>query len=123
VTPERLVLAASAYHVALGVFHVAFWKLFRWREDLPRLTPVNRGVLQVLNIMACYVFFAVALLQGLNPEAWTAGAPGRAGLVAVAGFWLLRAALQPIFWRRTAVSWAFCALFLLGAGLHLAALR
>lgn len=119
---EQFVLAAGAYHVALGVFHLAFWKLFRWREELPKLSRVNRGVVPVLNVMLSYVFFAVALMQLVHPELWAAGKLGRAALAVGAGFWLLRAGLQPLFWPRTALSWAFVGLFLLGAALHLAAL-
>lgn len=119
---ERWIYAGAAFNAALGVFHLAFWKLFRWREELPRLGPVNRGVLQVLNIMLSYVFFAVAAGQVAQAAAWIGTPLGRAATAGVAGFWILRAALQPFFWPRTGASWAMCGVFGLGAALHAVAL-
>lgn len=119
---ERFVFAAGVFHVTLGVFHLGFWKLFGWREELPKLSMVNRGVVPVLNIMLSYVFFATALVQLFHPELWAGAKLGRAALALIAVFWLLRAVLQPIFWPRTALSWTFCGVFLLGAALHFAAL-
>lgn len=115
---EQLTLAGAAFNAALGLFHLGFWKLFRWREELSRLGVVNRGVVQVLNLMLAYVFFAVAAAQWFLAPAWTATPLGRVGTGVVAGFWLLRALLQPYFWPRVPASWAMFALFLLGAALH-----
>lgn len=118
----RWIYAGAAFNAALGVFHLAFWKLFRWREELPRLATVNRGVLPVLNIMLTYVFFAVAAAQAVDAASWIGTPLGRAATAGVAGFWLLRAAVQPFFWPRVATSWAMFGLFLLGAALHVLAL-
>jgi hypothetical protein len=118
----RWIVAGALFNAAFGLFHLGFWKLFRWREELPRLGLVNRGVVPVLNVMLCYVFFAAAAAQVAQPEAWIATPLGRCGTGAVAGFWLLRASLQPFFWPRTRGSWAFCAVFLLGASMHALAL-
>lgn len=119
---ELLTIAGGIFNAALGVFHLGFWKLFRWADELPRLGAVNRGVMQVLNIMLAYVFFAVSAVQLLLTPAWTGTALGRVGTGVVAGFWLLRALLQPFFWPRVAASWAMFGLFALGATLHALAL-
>lgn len=118
------IYAAAVYHVALAVFHVGFWRLFRWREELPRLRAVNRGVLQVLNIMLTYFFLLCAALQFGWPMALRLTAPGKFFLGAMAGFWLLRAVLQPVFWPEFAgkINVIFAAIFVAGAGLHLLAL-
>lgn len=116
--------AAAGYNVALALFHACFWRIFRWRDELPKLHPANRGVMQVLNIMLTFVFLAVAVLQ-LGWAAEMVGSPlGRALLVGLIAFWLLRAVLQPIFWATLprATNWAFALLFLVGAGLHFLAL-
>lgn len=116
------ILAAAAFNAAFGFFHLGFWKLFRWREELPRLGAINRGVVPVLNIMLTYVFFAVALAQATLREAWVATPLGRAALVGVTGFWTLRAGLQLIYWPRVARSWALFGVFLVGVALHALAL-
>jgi hypothetical protein len=121
-TPERWLLVAAGFNAAVALFHVAFWRLFRWKEDLPKLRAVNRGVLQVMNLMLIYAGLALAACQMALSAEWVGTALGRVALGGVVGFWLLRAALQPFFWPRTAASWAFMALCLLGALLHAAAL-
>lgn len=114
------IYAAAGYNVALALFHLSFWHVFRWREELPRLHPVNRGVLQVLNIMLTFVFLLVAGLQVLLTDEMTGTALGRALLAGMMFFWILRAILQPLFWRLmpAATNAAFVGLCLVGAGLH-----
>lgn len=119
---EQLTLAGAVFNAAFGVFHLGFWKLFRWSDELLRLGAVNRGVMQVLNLMLAYVFFAVATAQWCLAPAWTTTPLGRVGTGIVAGFWLLRALLQPFFWPRVPASWAMFGLFLLGAAFHALAL-
>lgn len=115
--------AAAGYNLALALFHLCFWRIFRWREELPRMHPTNRGVMQVLNIMLVCFFLLCAILQAMWPDEVATTPLGRALLVGLTGFWILRAALQPVFWPRLGIrSWGFCFLFLVGAGLHAAAL-
>ncbi len=114
--------AAAGYNLALTVFHLGFWRIFRWRDQLSRVNPVNRGVMQVMNCMLIFVFGFMAILQAAYAAEFTGTALGRAMLMFMAGFWLVRAILQPVlFTRSSAVSWIFCLIFLIGAGLHGAA--
>lgn len=119
------IYAAAGYNVALAVFHLGFWRLFRWREELPKLRPVNRGVMQVMNIMLTFLFLSMAALLAGRAEEVAGTSLGRALLIASTGFWLLRAMLQPLFWASLpgTTNLAFASLFLVGAGLHYLALR
>ncbi len=112
--------AAAGYNLALVLFHLCFWRIFRWREELPKLHPANRGVMQVMNIMLSFVFLLLAGLQVLLADEMTNSSLGRALLAGIMFFWILRAGLQPVFWptQRKAVNGAFVFLFLIGAGLH-----
>jgi len=114
--------AAAGYNLALTVFHLGFWRIFRWREELPKLHLVNRGVMQVMNCMLIFVFLSMAVLQVVYAAEFTGTSLGRGLLLFMAGFWIVRAILQPVFFRRTAVvSWVFFLVFLAGAVLHAAA--
>lgn len=112
--------AAAGYDVALAVFHLGFWRLFRWAEELPKLHPVNRGVVQALNVMLTCVFLFMAALLLLRPADLTGTPLGRLLLAGMTAFWVVRAALQPLLWRGlpAASNAAFVVLFILGAGLH-----
>lgn len=116
----NLALAAAAYDLALAVFHLMFWRLFGWPESLRPSGHVNVAITQTLNLMLTYCFVVLAL--GLS-WAVTADASVLPGLAAAgAGFWAIRALLQPVMFgtRRSVTLW-FAAVFLLGAGLHAAA--
>lgn len=112
--------AAAGYNVAFAVFHLGFWRLFRWQEELPKLHPVNRGVMQVVNLMLVFIFLLMAGLQVLLPGEMGGTALGRLLTAGLTAFWLVRAILQPVFWRTMpkATNAAFICLFMFGAGLH-----
>jgi hypothetical protein len=114
------IYAAAGYNVALAVFHLGFWRLFRWNEELTKLHPVNRGVVQVMNLMLAFLFLMLAAVQVLNAAELTATPLGRLLMAGLTLAWVLRAILQPIFWRAVpkATNAAFICLFMLGAGLH-----
>lgn len=116
--------AAAGYNVALAGFHLGFWRMFRWREELAQLHPANRGVMQALNAMLTFVFLLMAGLQVLRADEMVASPLGRTLMGGLMLFWVVRAALQPVFFRGlpTATNVAFVLLFLAGAGLHAMAL-
>ena len=115
-----LVQAAAVFCLGLAVLHLFFWRMFRWREQLARVSRANAGVMQVMNIVltGCLLMFGVVL--AVHTEAMTATPLGRTLLAALAGLWLLRAALQRPFFASTGarVTAGFEALFVVGALLH-----
>jgi hypothetical protein len=117
---QAWVYAAAGYNIALALFHLGFWRMFRWSEELPKLHPANRGVMQVLNIMLIAFLLLMAGIQVLAPAELATTATGRLLLGGLTACWILRAVLQPIFWPTMpkATNGAFAFLFLLGAGLH-----
>ena len=121
--PQAWIYAAAGYNVALAAFHLAFWRLFRWKDELAKLHPLNRGVMQVMNAMLIFLFLSVALIQVRFAPDLTGTGLGRTVLGGMATFWLVRAVLQPIFFPSPpAVRWGFCLIFLVGVILHSLAL-
>lgn len=114
------IYAAAGYNVAIAVFHAAFWRTFRWSEELPKLHPVNRGVMQVLNLMLIFFLLFLAAIQVRWAGELTTTPLGRTLIGGLAVAWVFRAILQPIFWRSlpAATNGAFVMLFLAGAGVH-----
>jgi hypothetical protein len=60
VSHDTLLNLCGIHSVALGLFHVTFWKLFNWQRELKNNTAVARATMQIFNIHLIYVFFAVA---------------------------------------------------------------
>jgi hypothetical protein len=117
---KTLIYIGGVYHVVLAVFHLAFWKLFRWKTSLRSLNELNRGVIQILNIHMTLVFIAVAYLSFAHPDELLASPMGRCILVAVSLFWLARAANQIVFFGlRNTLSIALFLLMLAAAGIYL----
>ena len=111
--------AAAGYNLALVMFHLGFWRIFRWREELVKLHPVNRGVMQVMNLMLIYCFLFMAILQVAYAAEFIGSPLGHALVAFMAAFWLVRAILQPVlFDRSSVVGWVFVLVFLTGAALH-----
>ncbi|WP_313573796.1 hypothetical protein [Brevundimonas sp.] len=106
---------ASIFDIGFGLFHLMFWRLFGWPSTLASSGTINTAVTQTLNVMLTYCFFAygVALFWLRADE--NMGVLAMAG----AGFWLLRAILQPIlFSARNRLSIVLTIIFLVGAALH-----
>jgi hypothetical protein len=111
------VLLCGFVNLAFALFHAAFWRLFEWNERLPRSGFVNAAITQILNLMLIYVF---ALYGGFLVWSAAQDVPVESGyLLAGAGFWVLRAALQPmLFGLRNRLSALLFTCFVVAAGLH-----
>lgn len=117
-----LIVAAGVFNLAFAVFHLFFWRLFRWDEELPRLGAVNRGIMQVLNLSLTYCFAVSALLLLSFPIAVASTDIGRFLLLAMTGFWLMRAVFQPMFFGLKApLSLGLFVVLIVGVLLHGAA--
>lgn len=116
---EHWVIIGGVHSAAFGIFHVCFWRLFKWKTSLRSLSTIDRGVMQILNLRLIYVFLVVALGSLLYPQALAGSALGNAVQLALAGFWAGRLVEQFIFFPvRGMLSISLTALFALGAIVH-----
>lgn len=113
--------AAGWFDIALAVFHMAFWRIFAWHQELARPLPTNGAIMRVLNIQMTLLFALFGILF-----LWSADEPfvpffERMAMWIWSAFWVLRAVLQPVYFPRGIVSGGFTVLFGLGAALHIVA--
>jgi uncharacterized membrane protein YhaH (DUF805 family) len=115
--------AAGVLYAGIAILHLAFWKLFRWRQELAKLGRTNRAAMQILNLCMTLVFVIAAYLCFAHSEALAASPLGHALLIGLAIFWITRGIEQIVFfgWRR-ARSLGLTGLFAVLAALHLAPL-
>lgn len=115
-SPETAVLLAGLHSIVLALFHVAFWKLFDWPAGYRGCSTANRAIPQIANSCLIYLFAAVGALCLLLPEDLLGTRLGRTVLAGMAGFWLVRTALQFVHlpYRHPAIH-VLTAIFLLGA--------
>jgi hypothetical protein len=117
---KTIIYIGGFYHIAFAVFHLLFWRLFDWKNDLRQLSFINRGVMQILNLRIIYVFLAIAFLSFFFYENLLSTVLGKAIMTAISLFWLMRAAEQIVFFGlRKAASALIFLVFLFGAGVYL----
>lgn len=79
------------------VLHLLFWRMFDWGHELPKLSAVNQGIMQVMNISFLFilVFSTIATFILARRRAFDRGEKMFLGLFG--GFYLWRAALEVPF--------------------------
>ncbi len=94
------IYCAGVYSISLAVFHIMFWKIpmFNWREELDKLSPVNKGVMQVLNLCLTVLFVLTGFVLFIHAREIFYTSLGRMLLAGFSIFWLLRFIFQFIFW-------------------------
>ena len=116
---ETLIRAGGLFNIALVLFHLSFWRVFHWREDLQNLDSLNRAIMQVLNISLMVVFAIFGYISLAHSRELLDSPLGHSLLVLMALFWLARAVQQVIFFGlRHPVSWLFLTVFMTGSVLY-----
>ena len=116
---ELVVKLGGIYNFLLVIFHLSFWKLFNWPDDLRSLTFLNRAIMPVLNISLTLLFVVMGIISLMHTKELLTTSLGKTLLLCMALFWLARSIQQVIFFKLThPASWAFLGFFLLGAVLY-----
>lgn len=116
---EILIILGGVYTTGLIIFHVLFWRIFKWPETLQSLNYVNKATIQVLNISITLIFFIFAYISLVHTSELLNTQLGKTLLVLISCLWLLRAAQQVVFYKlkhKASVALAFY--FLTGALLY-----
>lgn len=114
--PEWHLRIAGALQIILALLHLAFPKRFNWKEELARLSPLNRQIFHVHTFFICVVLVMFGALSLFAPAALLEPtALSRLVLVGIAGFWALRLYCQWFvydrrLWRGHAINTAMHAL-------------
>jgi hypothetical protein len=117
---EVMILLGGFYNLGFAIFHLMFWRLFRWKRDLSSLTFINRSVTQILNLCLTFVFLLMAYISFFNTSELIQTNLGKALLVGFSLFWFLRMIEQIIFFGiRDLISIALTLVFLFGCVIYL----
>jgi len=117
---ESVLFAGGIYNIVLIIFHLTFWKLFKWKKDLASLTFVNRAVMQVLNLSLTFVFLIFAYISLFHVQELIGTNLGNSLLLLISIFWFLRAINQIVFFGlKDITSTMFFVFFLLGSIIYM----
>jgi hypothetical protein len=101
---QYFLIIGGILNALLAIFHLLFWKIFNWPGDLISLSPDNRAIIQTLNINCSYGLVLFAIVSIFYRHELLESRLGRLITGAIAGFYVLRAAAQLIFFGRDPVS-------------------
>ncbi len=91
------IIASGIYNLGFGLFHLTFWRLLNWKEQLPRLSSTNRAVMQALNLCLTFFLLLSAYTYLIYPDEIRASGIGRVVAAAMLIFWIFRAVQQLVF--------------------------
>lgn len=113
---HSVIIFLGFYNLLFAIFHLLFWKLFKWNKEVPKLSFANRGIIQILNIQIIYYFLIVAIVCFCFTTELLSTHLGKVFLLGNSLFWAIRLVQQYIFLRKNSFVIHFLAiLFLLGA--------
>lgn len=116
---ETLIKAGGIYNIALIVFHLFFWRIFHWREDLQSLSFLNRAIFPVVNLSLTFVFVIFAYISLTHTIELLSTPLGNSLLIFISLFWFARALMQIIYFKLDHwASFAFLLFFLAGAAIY-----
>ena len=111
-----VIIFLGFYNLLFAVFHLLFWRLFKWKEEVHKLSFANRRIIQILNIQIVYYFVAVAIVCFCFTNELLTTDLGKVFLLGNSLFWAIRLVQQYIFLRKNSfVIHILAVLFLLGA--------
>ncbi len=114
-----IVYICGAYSIGFAIFHILFWRLFDWKNDLNKLKFGNKAVMQILNIRLIYIFFLVGIICFCFPEELCNTPLGRFFLGGISLFWFGRTIEQFVFLRvKSRMVNILTVLFIIGAVLY-----
>lgn len=118
---KKVIFIGGFYNILFVILHFSFWKMFEWGSELSKLSTVNSGVMQILNIQIIYYFIFTAVICFAFPTELQSTKLGKYFLVGTAVFWLVRTVQQFVFLGADSVA-ATCmaaSFYLIGAVLFL----
>jgi len=116
---ETILFFGGLYNVAFALFHTGFWKIFHWKSDLNKISFVNQGIIQILNIQIIWYFIMTAVIFFMFPTELLNTELGNWFLLGTSFFWLIRTVQQFIFLRANHVKIHFLTIiFLIGTILY-----
>jgi len=96
---EILIIAGGVYTTGLILFHIFFWKIFKWPKTLEPLSHVNKSTMQVLNISITIIFVIFAYISFVHTHELINTQLGNTLLASISCLWILRAIQQVLFYK------------------------
>lgn len=116
-----LIYTCGVFSLGFAIFHLYFWKLFDWKNDLKKLTKANQAIMQILNLRLIYIFICVGATCFIFPVELLSTKLGNCFLLGNSLFWIGRTIENLLFLKvRHRMVHILTAIFIFGAVLFAA---
>lgn len=116
---DTIIYIGGIFNLLFALFHLSFWRIFNWQQDLKSIRFVNRAIMQILNLCLTFVFFIFAYISFNYAYDLLITRLGNSILVSISVFWFLRAFMQIAFFGlKNKISVLLFVLFLLGGFIY-----
>jgi len=117
---ETYIVIGGIFSIGFVIFHLLFWKIFKWETELRLLNHVNKGIIQVLNLCLTYIFLLFAYISFFHPTELVSSGLGKSILLLISLFWFIRAIEQIYFFGiKNRISIILFIIFILGGLIYL----
>jgi hypothetical protein len=97
---EKVVFAAGLLHLCQVPSMFAAPRMLGWKQDLARLEPINRRIVQVIGAAIMIVVIGLGIVVMAAPGELLTTRLGAALACFLGVFWLYRAVVQVVLYRR-----------------------
>ena len=97
ISNKLMVVTGSIMLLVLGVFHGAFWELFDWGNELPKLSRDNESLVQMMNICTITYLISMGIILFISRSDIADSRVGRLLLLSLSVFFAVRLVLEFIF--------------------------
>jgi hypothetical protein len=94
---KTLVIIGGINFLLFGLFHISFWLLLDWKNELIELAEINSNVMQMLNIGIVVFLLSFGFIMLFFRREILSLALGRALLIIFSLFWLARLVGEFVF--------------------------
>lgn len=117
---DTILILGGIYNLLIAIFHLSFWRIFNWNNDLKSIRFVNRAIMQILNLSLTFVFFIFAYISFSYTYELLITRLGHTIIASISVFWFLRAFMQVAFFgMKNKVSVLIFIIFLIGGIIYL----
>lgn len=115
----HIIYICGIYNMLFALFHLFFWKMFKWETELKKLHFSNKAIMQILNIRITYVFLFMSFIYFYCAKEIVTSELGYVIIVGMGVFWLGRTIEQFVFFNfRSKRVNMLTIVFLLGTIIH-----
>jgi len=91
---NTLLIIGGFYNLIFAVIHLTLPKVCKWKEDIAKLTLVNRGMFQVFSILVTLYLFFLAYVSLFHTQELIDTSLGHMIIAFIALGWTIRAVSQ-----------------------------